>query len=102
MALGYQVFDERGQVVLDTTARTGRILGSVKLQGAVGRMDIPGIEGTPFVLVPQWPRSMGSGQFGNASMGGSVSFSGATLSWSFNTGFGTTFTGSTLVYYGAY
>ena len=100
MASGYQVFDEQGRVVLDTTTRTGRILGSVSISGQNGSITVPTVSGTPFVVIPKWPAASTTGQFGSVNIGGTVTFDGTSIKWNF--GFGGTVSESTTVYYGAY
>lgn len=102
MPTGLQIFDATGNVVFDTTMRTGRVFGSVVATGATGFIDVPPVDpnGTPFVLIPKFPRPNLSGQFGEAFFGGNVTFNGTRIQWNFSGGGGPG--ESTTIYYGAF
>jgi hypothetical protein len=102
MPIGLQVFDATGNVVFDTTMRSGRVFGSVVITGASGFIDVPPVDpnGTPIVLIPKWPRPSQAGQFGEAFFGGNVTFNGTRISWNFSGGGGPA--ENTTVYYGAF
>lgn len=103
MASGFQVFDEQGRSTLDTTMRTGRILGAAELPGGYGSITVPAVTGTPFVLVTDWPSAPYHGQFGDVKPNGSVWFENSTtIRWSIGGGFSGQVSGSTYIYYGAY
>ncbi|MBT2116415.1 hypothetical protein KK141_13940 [Dyella sp. LX-66] len=100
MGIGLQISDAQGTPILDTSMRTGRILGSITISGNAGSTTVPTVVGTPFLVVTSWPRSYNSGQFGTAYVWGDVTFDGTTIRWSF--GLGGPIYDSVTVYYGSY
>ncbi len=79
MPQGLRIFDENGDVVIDTSARLGRILGTTTISGSDGDVTNSGFgDGDPFWMVMR-----------KISGGGSVkpprmTFSGTTLSWTYD------------------
>ncbi|MGO4701710.1 hypothetical protein [Dyella sp. 2RAB6] len=100
MSIGLQINDAQGAVVLDTSMRTGRILGSIATSGDTGSVIVPTVVGTPFLIVTSWPRPYSSGQFGTAFVWGDLSFDGTTIKWNFT--FGSPIYDSITIYYGSY
>jgi hypothetical protein len=100
MSIGLQINDGQGASILDTSMRTGRILGSVAITGDNGSVAVPTVTGTPFLIVTSWPQPFSTGQFGTANVWGELSFDGTTIHWSF--GFGGPIYGSITIYYGSY
>jgi len=78
MSQGLQIWDANGQLILDTTYRVARRLGTVTTGMSNGSLNIPDLsQGQPF-FISEALRDPGS-----YYVIPSVSISGTTLSWSF-------------------
>jgi hypothetical protein len=82
---GLQIFGPDGRVVLDTSSRTGRVVGIVYIAGANGSLTnaglgIPGA--SPFVSFS--PQEI-FGTVGGQIISPTFSFSGTTMSWTYPT-----------------
>jgi len=83
MATGLQAFDAAGNVLLDLSYVSPRLIGTVTLTGSPGSLDLPFLDqGTPFIVAPTLP-SLGSTPYGPYALGLSWNISGKTLRWTF-------------------
>lgn len=106
MAQGFQCWDSNGNIVFDTSSRTGRIIGSYTISAASGisgsaTVPLDTSLGTPFIVIPSLPYvviQQSPTTTANVLVGVDVSISGNTINWAFP------FTGSftVTVYYGIY
>lgn len=78
MPAGLQVFSPTGAVLVDTSVRVGKLVGSVTTNKADGSIATDTSKGTPFYYVttpedPSW-----------GALFPEVSFSGNTMSWAYS------------------
>lgn len=94
MAYGLQVFNASGSVVMDSTTRCGRVMGTFSTGTSNGSVNItpPGSSTLWAALVS--PKA----DIGDGSGAPGLSISGTTISWTFSTGTGP----SSLVVYGCF
>lgn len=78
MAFGLKIWDELGNVVLDTNVRVGRIIGQVTSGTSAGSISVPDFaQGTPWFIVQPITSAGFTAEVPN------VTISGNTLSWTF-------------------
>lgn len=93
MGAGLQVFDASGEIVSDDSTQIGRVLGYVDTGTSDGSLTNATLaEGKP------WYQIMGL-DVGYYCLLAEVSFSGTTMSWTFN---GSTYKNSCRIIYGVY
>ncbi len=93
MPLGLRLRDASGNVIFDTSTRTGQILGTVSITSTnqSGSLTDGGLaNGTPFFMLNGGPSEVDP----------AVSFSGTTMSWAKNTAYPHNWAGT--IIYGYY
>lgn len=80
MAYGLRTWDEQGKLLIDTSSRLSRVLGTVQITAGVdGSVSSPDfVQGTPFWMAYATAASTGS----YAGAMPAFTISGSTLSWS--------------------
>jgi hypothetical protein len=79
MGLGLQIWDASGTQVLDTSWRMGRVLGQLTGITQNGSVNIPDLsQGTP------WAFAFNTTGVGGVGTNAYVTFSGTTMSWTFD------------------
>ncbi|WP_176086969.1 hypothetical protein [Martelella sp. HB161492] len=74
MTAGLQTFDASGRIVLDTTSRTGRVIGVTTITGTSGSHSDAGLAtGTPFFFLATTSPAVAKAV--------TVTISGTTISW---------------------
>jgi len=92
MAYGFRARDGAGNIVVEYTDRLTRVLGWVDTGTSNGSIYIGDADGVPFYALA------GTTGIGTDVCFPTISLSGRTLSWTFNTGFASSFKSVKVVY----